>query len=226
MKMKAAQTLTAVLCAVSALLLATTAACAFKPESDEYKALKEAYRADPGNPDILESLMVSELLERDNTKKAIALYGANADILSGRVMARVYYATALCRMAGESRSPSKQLKYVREGLHEFEALTDAWPDDGRVYLWQAITYSNFPEMLGADQLVTDAIALANRKIDSGEWTFVEAELRQLVYAYANLAQEFKSPAYLDAAREQAARTGLQNDEQAQAAIASASKRMK
>ncbi len=226
MNMKASQTLTVLLCAVSAILLVTISGCAFKPESEQYKALKAMYQADPENPDILESLMVIELLDRDNTKEAIALYEANTDILSDRVMARVYYATALCRMAGESKSPSTQLKYVREGMHEFDALTDAWPDDGRVYLWQAITYSNFPEMLGADKLVTDAIGLVNRKIASGEWTFVEEELRQLVYAYANLAQEFKSSAYLDAAREQAVRTGLQNDQQVQAAIASASKRIK
>lgn len=226
MKMKASQTRAAVLCAISALLLVTSSGCGSKSENDEYKKLKVAYQADPENPEILESLMVSELLDRNDTKQAIELYETNKDILSGRVMARVYYATALCRMAGEAKEPSLQLKYVREGMHEFEALTDAWPNDGRVYLWQAITYSNFPEMLGADKLVTDAIDLVNRKIASGEWTFVEAELRQLVYAYANLAQEFKSSAYLDAAREQAARTGLQNDEQAQAAIVSASKRIK
>jgi tetratricopeptide (TPR) repeat protein len=200
--------------------------CFIKSESEQYKQLKRAYEADPKNPEVLQSLILSELLEQNNTKKAVELYETNADVLSNWIMARVYYATALCRMAGESDNPSKQLKYVRQGMHEFELLREKWPDDGRIYIWQAITYSNFPEMLGAAQMVTETIELVNKNIMSNKWSFVTAELRQLVFAYINLAKEYKNVSYLHAAEEQAANTGLMDDEEIKKAIAMAKKGIK
>ncbi|MCX7656078.1 hypothetical protein [Treponema sp. J25] len=207
------------------LLVITINGCS-KPESEQYKEIKKAYQKDPQNQELLESLLMLELLERDNAAQVIRLYEQNKDLLSGRVMAGVYYATALCKMAGESKTPSLQLKYVRAGMHEFELLTEKWPNEGRVYLWQAITYSNFPVILGADKIVQSIIEMINQKIASQEWIFAVEELKQLVYAYVNLAREYKSLSYLDSARMQAEKTGLNHDTQIQTVITKAAEEIK
>ncbi|MCX7655973.1 MAG: hypothetical protein N2Z76_05570 [Treponemataceae bacterium] len=200
--------------------------CQNKRPSKAYQEAKEWYTKDPNNPQAIEALMMLELLEQDRAQEVIRLYEGHQNILSEQVMARIYYATALCKMAGIQKKPAEQLKYVRKGMHEFDVLVERWPQEGRVLLWMAITYSNFPELLGADTMVVDTIQAINAKITEGSWKFEKEELRQLVYAYTNLAREYKKTVYLEAAKVQAERTGLTNDAAVQQILTSAERSLK
>lgn len=193
------------------------------PMSPEYTAAKASYDANPEDPDAIERLMSEELLGRGKPQEILDLYEKNIARTGDRPMSRIYYATALCQKAGESDKPSEQLKYVRLGMGEFDKLRETYPDDGRVLVWQAVTYSHFPRMLGADILAVEAIDLANRMKNAGTWTFAPGELVQLTMAYLNLAKEFKSRQYFEAAEKQAADDGLEDDPELAAMIDSARK---
>ena len=200
--------------------------CQKTEESLVYQKTKALYTREPHNIPVIEKLMMLELLEQDRPQEVIRLYEVHRGILTEQVMAGIYYATALCKMAGIQKKPAEQLAYVRKGMHEFEVLTERWPNEGRVFLWMAITYSNFPELLGADTMVIETIQAITEKIAAGQWQFEKEELRQLVYAYINLAREYTNRAYSEAARTQATITGLGEDEQVQKALALAARRFK
>ena len=94
--------------------------------------------------------MFLDILDLNNPMAVIQRFEGAKGALDGRVMARIYYATAQCKIAGASKSASEQLRWVRKGIDGFERLLRDYPDVGRVYLWQAITYSNFPSILGVE----------------------------------------------------------------------------
>lgn len=197
-----------------------------KNKSELYKEIQKKYEQEPHNPSIIEEFMMVTLLETEKTQNVISLYESHKELLAEKVMASIYYATALCRFAGETKEANQKLMYVRKGMHEFETLMERWPEEGRVYIWQAITYSNFPTILETDELVVELIQEVNSHIEAGRWIFEQGELQQLVFAYLNLALEYKSKDYIQAAKEQALFLGLQDNTKVVELIQNTEKRLK
>ncbi|MBN2353001.1 MAG: hypothetical protein JXD23_10570 [Spirochaetales bacterium] len=168
--------------------------------------------ADPEDAVAMEHLLFVELVDLNLVDSVIGRYEANRKLLQQRPMARIYYATALCREAGNSDSPNEKLRYVRKGIGEFDSLIADFPEEGRAYLWQAITYSNFPEILGVDGIVLEDVKKVNAKAATGTWKFEKEELRLLSLSLINLAREFKNAEYLALAREQVKRDGFEADQ--------------
>jgi len=180
-------------------------------DSEAYILARTEYEADRQNPSKIQTLMYLQLMEKDRPDLVIDLYDSSQEWLGDSVMAKVLYATALCKKAGISETPTEQLRYVRRGMGEFDKLRRDHPDNGSVLMWQAITYSNFPEILGADQIVDETINRANELHASGAWNFERGELEQLTKAYINLARTFNNRNYLAKAQTQAVKHNLDAD---------------
>ncbi|MGP1458748.1 MAG: hypothetical protein ACTTKL_05505 [Treponema sp.] len=209
--------------ALAAAVVLLFSAC--KTENKKIAELKAAAADTPDSPEILESLMMAYLLDTDNTDEPISIYEKHS-ALHSNVMANVYYATALCMKAGSSKVPADQLKYVRKGMGTFEDVIARFPEDGRCYVWKAITYSNFPAMLGADGEVLSAINTAESLNAAKSPELAAEELKQLVFAYLNIAEGFENKQYLDAAKTLAQKYGLENDEECSRRIIKAEAKIK
>lgn len=195
------------------IIPAFMSSCARQPSSAQRQkaALESELAKHPGDVKLLEKLMFVELVGLNENQKVVDQFEKHKAVLKDSELAGIYHATATCRLAGEAKSPVDKLRLVRQGMTEFEALQNRYPGSGLVYLWQAITYSNFPSILGADSIVVSDIALINKKRKSGTWTFVPAEVRLISESLLNLARIYKSPKYLKEAEAQIAADGLAND---------------
>lgn len=163
--------------------------------SKSIKELENKVNQNPNDMELNEKLMQAYLLEVEDIDKVIAIYEAN-EKFKDNVMMRIFYSTALCMKAGNSKKPAEQLKYVRKGMHAFDETISAFPEDARCYMWQAITYSNFPAMLGADEFVAAAINKAEVLHKNSSPELVDLELKELFNAACNLYINFKNEDYL------------------------------
>lgn len=134
--------------------------------------------------------------EGNRPEEAVRVYEENSD-LKNSVMANIYYATSLSLMADRSKKVTDQIKYVRASMNEFDSLSERYPDNARVFMWMAITYSNYPEVLGANSLCTDAINRALEIYRKDNTSLVRDELKQLVLAYFNIASTYKNKTYFE-----------------------------
>jgi len=201
-----------VLIGTISLVLVFMATCSKSQKADPREvALLDKIEQNPGDAEPYIQLMFLELIDLECPEKTIEIFESNSQLLGQRLMARIYHATAVCMMAGKSKSPADQLKYVREGIGLFDAILRDHPDDYHPYLYRAITYSNFPDILGVDSIVLSDIALLNSYTEAGTWSLETGERRILSEALLNLAIQYKKKAYLDMAQEQMKLDGLIDD---------------
>ena len=156
-------------------------------------------KSDPDNNDLKEKLMFEYVMTDGFADKVVSMYEENTS-LQGRVMCDIYYATALCKMADKAKETTDQMKYVRKGTVAFDQIIEKNPENSRVYMWQAITYSYFPSLLGADELVIEAAEKAEKYHRAGS-VLDDEELKYLVLAYCNIAKEYENSSYLKTAEE-------------------------
>src|ERR1035437_7052743 len=111
-------------------LILALAACSAPPSPGELKAAAAAQQlaADPANLDLLEAALSASLFDSKKPQDTVELFRKNQAALQTRPLARTYYATALCQMAGAAATPVEQLTWVRNGLAEFDALLRDFPD--------------------------------------------------------------------------------------------------
>jgi len=217
-----ANTPTILVVLASLCLVMALTGCTAQPSPGDLKAAaaNQKLAADPANPDLLEAALAVSVLEAHRPKDAVELFRKNQEALQTRPLARTYYATALCQMAGDSTVPVEQLTWVRSGLTEFDALLRDFPDNAQAYLYQTITYSNFPDILGVNKLVTDNITKINQALAAKTWQLDPGEIRQLSKSYINLAKIYHKAEYLQAAKNQMARDQLESDPELQTMLAS------
>ena len=207
---------------ISLCLILALSGCSAQPSAGDLKAAAAAQKlaTDPTNPDLLEAALGVSVLESNRPKDAVELFRKNQTALQSRPLARTYYATALCQLAGATTVPVEQMTWVRSGLAEFDALLRDFPDNPQAYLYQTITYSNFPDILGVNKLVTDNIAKINQALSAKTWQLDPGEIRQLSLSYINLAKIYHKAEYLQAAKTQMALDHLEQDKDLQAKLAS------
>jgi len=144
-------------------------------------------------------LNVSE--EGGNPKWVVEVYEKNKDSFITNAMARIYYATALCQLAGSAKKEEEQVFWVRKGIMEFEMIIEDFPNEHKVALWRAITYSHFPPVLGATNYVIDDVEHINELRAKGV-KFAPEEIALLTKSYLNIAKVYKSPEFLNMAKKQ------------------------
>ena len=144
-------------------------------------------------------LNVSE--EGGNPKWVVEVYEKNKDSFVTNAMARIYYATALCQLAGSAKKEEEQVFWVRKGIMEFEMIIEDFPNEHRAVLWRAITYSHFPPVLGATNYVIDDVEHINELRAKGV-KFAPEEIALLTKSYLNIAKIYKSPEFLNMAKKQ------------------------
>jgi len=144
-------------------------------------------------------LNVSE--EGGNPKWVVEVYEKNKDSFITNAMARIYYATALCQLAGSAKKEEEQVFWVRKGIMEFEMIIEDFPNEHRAVLWRAITYSHFPPVLGATNYVIDDVEHINDLRAKGV-KFAPEEIALLTKSYLNIAKIYKSPEFLNMAKKQ------------------------
>jgi len=192
-------------------------ACGIPPKTSQASAPSAS------SPEQIEAQLVKLLLDDNQPQAVIDNFEQSKALLQDRMAARIYYATALCQMAGAAKETADQLRWVRKGLGEFDKLSTDYPEEVRVYLYRAITYSHFPTVLGVNDLVVADIDKVNQGLKTKGWKLGKGELRQLSLSWINLGKIYKKADYLAQAKTQIVQDGLSADQGIQDQLAQAAK---
>ncbi len=184
------------------LILFSSCGVEEKKVSPELKTLVQKIEKGEASISEIEKAMFLQVSEEGGDPKwVVDTYEKNKDIFITNAMARIYYATALCQLAGNAKKEEEQVFWVRKGIMEFEMLIEDFPNEHRVALWRAITYSHFPKILGATNYVVDDVEHINELRKRGI-RFAPEEVALLTKAYLNVAKIYRSVEFLNMAKKQ------------------------
>lgn len=173
--------------------------CAKKIDKEviqEKNRLVSIVEKEPYNIDAYEKLMFIEAVKTDEPKSIILQYESNKDLLCSSCMIRIYYASSLCKMAGKKQSTEKILDWIQKGINEFDELIRIYPYEPQIYLWRAVTYSNFPKIMSVNEIVEDDMKKVNVFIENG-YSFSGKEMKVIGQIYMNLYKNYSDDKYLE-----------------------------
>lgn len=186
---------------VTILLLFAVFGCKKEPTLAELNAieLEKKVKENPDDLELVKELMTLYFFDIDDFDRVIELFEERKTAFEKDLDALVVYGAAMAAKAGVSKKVEDQVMWVRKGMLQLDTLVEDYPDESLVYIWRAVTYSNFPKMMDARSIVQEDIDFCFNKIKSGDWTFSPGELRFLYTAMLNIGVTYEDKPYLEEA---------------------------
>lgn len=180
------------------LIMALFFSCTEPTEAElACRELEETLRTYPQDIETVKNLMNLYFFEVENFERIVELFEEYESDFSDNVEAQVLYGAALCANANNMEETEDQVFWVSRGMIVLDRMVEEYPKNSLVYIWRAITYSNFPVILNTRSIVEHDLDYCFTRIKSGEWVFSESRKVILYQAIYNVAITYKDKAYLE-----------------------------
>lgn len=175
-------------------------------DSEKYRAeLKEIEAQLAQSPDdsaLVESKLGLLAVKLDEPEAALAYASEHQELLENSLYGNLYIAVAECKMAGIEKKVMDKMKWIRQGTERFDRIQRQWRENEDVYLYQAVTYSNFPSILGMGDDVLEKLSHIAEMYRSGAWQPDETDASLIWTSFSNLEKHYPKGKTGAAVREQ------------------------
>jgi tetratricopeptide (TPR) repeat protein len=139
---------------------------------------------------LVEEALKIRVMDTEDIKTALEFAAQHKDIVAKSKMSRIYVAMGECKMAGNVKKIEDKIEWLSRGMRNFDAIQREWPDDEKVYIYQVITYSYFPQEAGMREDVLDLLAIMEKMYLDGIWTLTADQADLVWLAIRNLTDNY------------------------------------
>lgn len=171
-------------------------------EADLEKLIAEIIRG-PAESQKIESALRLLVMEMEKIEEALRLAKSYEEKIADSQGAQLLVAVAECKMAGLVKKTIDKVDWVNTGLRRFEKIQRRWPENENVFLYQTLTYANFPSELGMIDQVLDLLEEMTDNYVSGKWNELNAPVDLLWDIWINLGAQYPKKTERSKIRERA-----------------------
>ncbi|HHU36869.1 MAG TPA: hypothetical protein GXZ47_06530 [Treponema sp.] len=163
-----------------------------KAAEAELEKLVADLESETGSADVeqIEVILRLQIMELERIEAAMKIAKRFETVIKNSQDAQLLVAVGECKMATVVKKTIEKVDWTNAGMRRFEKIQRRWPENENVYLYQTLTYSNFPSELGMINQVLALLSDITAFYAKGTWNINDAPVDLLWDIWINLRSNY------------------------------------